>query len=73
MVGNSSRDGNTRLPHLPPEKPVCGQEATEPDMEKQTASKGGKECVKAIYCHPAYLPYMQSTSRKMPDWMKHKL
>ena len=43
------------------------------DMEQQTGSKLGKECVKAVYCHPAYLTYMQSTSREMPDWMKHKL
>ena len=41
------------------------------DMEQQTGSK--KECVKAIYCHPAYLTYMQSTSCEMPDYMKHKL
>ena len=33
----------------------------------------GKEYVKAVYCHPAYLTYMQSTSCEMPDWMKHKL
>ena len=38
------------------------------DMEQQTGSKSGKE-----YCHPAYLTYMQSTSCKMPGWMKHKL
>ena len=43
------------------------------DMEQQTGSKSGKECVKAVYCHPAYLTYMQSTSCEMPDWMKHKL
>ena len=43
------------------------------DMEQQTGSKLGKEYVKAIYCHPAYLAYMQSTSSKMPDLMKHKL
>ena len=43
------------------------------DMEKQTGSKLGKECVKAEYCHPAYLTYMQSTSCEMPGWMKHKL
>ena len=42
------------------------------DME-QTSSKQGKESVKAVYCHPVYLTYMQSTSCKMPDWMKHKL
>ena len=43
------------------------------DIEQQTGSKLGKECVKAVYCHPAYLTYMQSTSCEMPDWMKHKL
>ena len=43
------------------------------DMEQQTGSKLGKECVKAVYCHPAYLTYMQCTSCKMPAWMKHKL
>ena len=45
----------------------------EPDMEQQTGFKSGKEYVKAAYCHPAYLTYMQSTSCKMPGWMKHKL
>ena len=43
------------------------------DMEQRTGSKLGKEYVKAVYCHPASLTYMQSTSCKMPDWMKHKL
>ena len=43
------------------------------DMEQQTGSKSGKEYVKAVYCHPAYLTYMQSRSCEMPDWMKHKL
>ena len=45
----------------------------ETDMEKRTGSKVGKEYVKAVYCHPAYLTYMQSTSREMLSWMKHKL
>ena len=45
----------------------------EPDMEQKTGSKLGKECVKAVYCHSAYLTYMQSTSYEMPGWMKHKL
>ena len=45
----------------------------EPDMEQQTASELGMEYVKAVYCHPAYLTYMQSTSCEMPGWMKHKL
>ena len=43
------------------------------DMEPQTGSKLGKEYVKALYCHPAYLTYMQSTSCEMLGWMKHKL
>ena len=43
------------------------------DMEQQTGSKSGKEYVKAVYCHPTYLTYMQSTSREMLDWMKQKL
>ena len=43
------------------------------DMEQWTGSKLEKECVKAVYCHSAYLIYMQSTSCKMPGWMKHKL
>ena len=45
----------------------------EPDMEQQTGSKLLKEYIKAVYCHPAYLTYMQSTLCEMPDWMKHKL
>ena len=43
------------------------------DMEQPTGSKLGKEYVKAVYCHPAYLTYMQSISWEMLDWMKHKL
>ena len=45
----------------------------EQDMEQQTGSTLGKEYIKAVYGHPAYLPYMQSTSSEMLDWMKHKL
>ena len=45
----------------------------EPDMEQQTGSTLGKQYIKAVYCHPAYLTYMQSTSHKMLGWMKHKL
>ena len=45
----------------------------EPDMEQQTGSKLGKEYVKVVYCHPAYLTSMQSTSCEMPGWMNHKL
>ena len=43
------------------------------DMKQQTGSKSRKEYVKAVYCHPAYLIYMQSTSWEMLGWMKHKL
>ena len=43
------------------------------DMEQQTGSKLGKEYVKAVYYHPAYLTYMQSTSCEMLGWMKNKL
>ena len=45
----------------------------EQDMKQQTGSKLGKEYVKAAYCHPAYIIYMQSTSCEMSGWMKHKL
>ena len=43
------------------------------DMEQWTGSKSGKECIKDVYWHPAYLTSMQSTSCEMPSWMKHKL
>ena len=55
---------------------ICMQvrkQRLELDMEQQTGSKWGNEYVKAVYCHPAYLTYMQSTSCKMLGWMKHKL
>ena len=43
----------------------------EPDMKQQTSSKYGKEYIKAVYCHPAYLTYTQSTSLDMLGYMKH--
>ena len=55
---------------------VCIQVKEQPlelDMEQQTGSKLGKEYVKAVYCHHAYLTYMQSTSREMLGWIQHKL
>ena len=55
---------------------ICMQvkkQKLELDMEQQTGSKSGKEYVKAVYCHPAYLTYMQSTSWEMLGWIKHKL
>ena len=64
---NSERDGNMRPPDLPPEKSVCRSRINlELDMEQQIGSKSGKEYVKAVYCHPAYLIYMQRTSCEMP-------
>ena len=71
-VENSSRDQNTR----PASREICMQvrkQQLELDMEQQTGSKLQKEYVKAVYCHLAYLTYMQSTSYEMPCWMKHKL
>ena len=50
----------------------AGQEV-ELDMEQQTDSKLRKEYIKAVYCHPAYLMYMQSSSCKMPSWMTDNL
>ena len=49
------------------------KEQLELDMDQQTGSKSGKEFIKAVYCHPACLTYMQSTSGEMLSWMKHKL
>ena len=55
---------------------ICMQvnkQQLEPDMEQQTGSKLGKEYIKAVYCHPVYLAYIQNTSYEMLGWMKHKL
>ena len=55
---------------------ICMQvkkQQLELDMEQQTGSKSGKEHFKAVYCHPAYLTYMQSASCEMLGWIKHKL
>ena len=49
------------------------KEQLEMDKEQQTGSELGKEYIKAVYCHPAYLTYMQSTSCEISDWIKHKL
>ena len=61
---------------LPASWEICMQvkkQQLELDIEQGTASKLGKEYAKAVYCHPAYLTYMQSTSWEMPCLMKHKL
>ena len=55
---------------------ICMQvmkQQLETDMEQWTGSKSGEKCVKAVYCHPAYLTYMQGTSCEMPGYMKHEL
>ena len=62
------------IPHQYPEKAVYrSRNKLELDMEQQTASTLGKEYIKAVYCHPVYLTYMQSTSCEMLGWMNHKL
>ena len=61
---------------LPASWEICMQvrkQQLEMDMEQQTGSKLGKEYVKAVYCHPDYLPYMQNTSCKMLGLINHKL
>ena len=61
---------------LPASWEICMQvkkQELELDMEQSTGSKLGTEYIKAVYCHPAYLTYMQSTSYERPGWMKHKL
>ena len=60
---------------LPASWETCMQvkkQQLELDIEQQTDFKLGKEDLKAVYCHPAYLTYMQSTSWETLDWMKHK-
>ena len=72
---DSSRDGNILLT-LPASWETCMQikkQQLEQDMEQQTGSRLRKEYIKAVYCHPAYLTYIQSTSCEMLGWMKHKL
>ena len=61
---------------LPASREICVQvkkQQLEPDMGQWTGTKLGKEYVKAVYCHPVYLTYMQSTSWEMPGCMKYKL
>ena len=60
----------------PASREICMQvkkQQLDLDVEQQTGSKSGKEYLKAVYCHPAYLTYMQSTSWEMLGWRKHKL
>ena len=71
---NSSRDWNSRPPYLSPEKTMqVKKQQLELEMKQWTGSKLGKEYVKAVYCHLAYLIYMQITLCEMLRWMKQKL
>ena len=70
---NSERDGNTRPSDLPLRNLYSGQETIELNTEQHTGSKSGTEYIKALYCHPAYLIFMQSVSYEILSWMKHKL
>ena len=72
-MDNSSRDGNTRPPNCLLRNLYAGQEATVRSRHgTRTGSKLGKY-LKTVYCHPAYLTYIQSTSCEILGWMKHKL
>ena len=71
---NSERDGNTRPPTGLLRNLYAGQEATVRTEHGTTDwFQIGKEYFKTVFCLPAYLTYMQSTSREMLGWMKHKL
>ena len=62
------------LTTLPASRETCMQvkkQQLELDIEKRNGSKMGKGYLKAVYCHPAYLTYIQNTSCEMPGWMKH--
>ena len=68
------RDGNIRPPDLPLEKSVCRSGSNSQNWTwNNRLVPNGKENIKAVYCHPAYLTYMQGTSYEMPGRMKHKL
>ena len=67
-------DGNTGSPYPSWETWMqVKKQQLELQMEQRTSSKLGKEYIKSVYCHPAYLTYMQNTSYEMPGCMKHKL
>ena len=71
---NSKRDGNTRPLTCLLRNLHAGQEATvRTDMKKGTGFTLGEKCVKAVYCHPAYLTYIQNISCEMPGCMKYKM
>ena len=67
---NSSRDGNTSPPYLPPENSVCRPRSNSNNWA-WTGSKSGKEYIKALYCHSAYLTHMQSTYKYKYTYMQN--
>ena len=67
------KEGSNRLPYCLQRNLYIGQEAKELDVKQLTDSELGKENDKAVYCHPAYLTYMQCTSCEMLSWLDHKL
>ena len=74
LLGKFKKNPKKYETTLPASWEICMQvKKLEQDMEQQTCFKVGNEYVKAVYCHPAYLTYMQSTPCEMPGWMKHKL
>ena len=70
---NSLRERNTRPPYLLSEKSVCRSRRNRTGHGKTDWFQIGKGVIKAVYCHPAYLTYMQSTSWETLGWKKHKL
>ena len=72
---NSERDGNTRPPYLPPEKPVCRSRSNSWNRtwNNELVQNSERSTSRLYFCHPAYLTYMQNTSWEMPSWMNHKL
>ena len=71
----SLRDRNTRPPYLPPKKPVCRSRSNSKNQtwNNRLVPNWERSYVKAVYCHPAYLTSMQSTSCEMRGWLNHKL
>ena len=73
-VESSSRDENTRPPYRSPEKSVCGSRGSSYNWTwNNRLVPNWEKYIKAVYCHPTYLTYLQSTSYEMLGWMKHKL
>ena len=73
-IGEEPKNSSRRNEETEPKQKQCPVvDVSSGDMDQQTGSKLGKANIKAVYCHPAYLTSMQSTSCEMPGWMEHKL